>query len=413
MTATVTFGCRLNAAESETIAVLAAAAGLDDTVIVNTCAVTRAAERDALRAIRRLRRERPASRIVVTGCAAQIDPSRFDLPGVTHVLGNADKLDPATWAGLAGRSRIAVAPFGGKVATDDAPPGLADHTRAFIEIQQGCDHRCTFCVIPQGRGPSRSVPLDRVVARAAAALAAGAREIVLTGVDLTSWGCDLGAPPQRLRLGGLVAVLLRRLPALARLRLSSLDPAEIDDELIECLGDARVMPHVHLSLQAGDDVILKRMRRRHDVALALRQADRIRRARADVALGADLIAGFPTEDDAAFANSLAHVRALDLPHLHVFPYSARPGTPAARMPAVAAPAIKERAARLRDEGAAARARLVARLAGTTADVLVERDGGTGYCPHYLRVALDRPMPPGTIIAATLAAHGESLTGVAA
>ena len=407
---TLTFGCRLNTAESEAIAGLAAAAGLTDAVIVNTCAVTQAAEREALRAIRRLHRERPSARIVVTGCAAQIAPDRFALSGVSHVVGNADKLDPRTWSGLATRPRVAIAPFAATIGGSDRTPGFADHTRAFIEVQQGCDHRCTFCVIPQGRGPARSLPAERVLNRARAALDAGAREIVLTGVDLTAWGGDLEGAP---RLGALVEILLNRLPGLARLRLSSLDPAEIDDALVACLAEPRLMPHVHLSLQAGDDLILKRMRRRHRVADAYRAAERIRQVRTDIALGADIIAGFPTEDDHAFTRTLAHVEAIDLPHLHVFPFSPRSGTPAARMPPVPAAVIKGRAARLREAGHAARRRLIARVAGMVGDVLVERGGDAGYSPHYLRVALDRPAPPGTIVAATLAVDDGTLRGVAA
>ncbi len=409
----VTFGCRLNAAESEIIAGLTR--DLVDTVIVNTCAVTAEAERQARQAIRRIHRERPDARIVVTGCAAQIDPQRYALPGVSHVLGNAAKLARETWEALDPRPHaaphIAVAPFVARMAATDAAPAFAAHTRAFIEVQQGCDHRCTFCVIPFGRGPSRSLPQPRALARVRDALDAGAREVVLTGVDLTAWGDDL---PGRPRLGDLVAALLDGVPELPRLRLSSLDPAEIDAALLARLADPRLMPHVHLSLQAGDDLILARMKRRHRVADALAIAARIRAARPDVALGADVIAGFPTESDDAFARTLAHVEALDLPHLHVFPFSARAGTPAARMPQLPLAAIKERAARLRAAGDVARARLGRRLDGTTAQVLVERDGRSGHCAHFLKVRLNREAAPGAVVAARIAGgDADSLHGVAA
>ena len=408
----VTFGCRLNAAESERIATLARAAALDDTVIVNTCAVTSEAERQARQAIRRIRRERPDMRIVVTGCGVQAAPERFDLPEADRLVGNAAKLDGRTWRGLDHAPRIAVR----AIARDDLPPPVAsaflDHTRAFVEVQQGCDHRCTFCVIPLGRGPSRSLDEDAVLAQIHHALTQGAREAVLTGVDLTAWGGDL---PDRPSLGALVCRILTELPGLARLRLSSLDPAEIDDELLRCLaGEQRLMPHIHLSLQAGDDLILKRMKRRHSTSVANEIAARLREARPGVALGADIIAGFPTEDDAAFARSCGHIESLDLPHLHVFPFSARPGTPAARMPKVPGPAIKARAARLRAIGAAARARFAARLVGRVVRVLVERGGHEGYGEHFLKVRLDRAAAPGAVVGARITGDdGRMLTGVMA
>jgi threonylcarbamoyladenosine tRNA methylthiotransferase MtaB len=408
----VTFGCRLNAAESERIATLARAAALDDTVIVNTCGVTAEAERQARQAIRRIRRHRPDARIVVTGCGVQAAPERFDLPEVDRLVGNAAKLDGATWRALDHAPRIAVRPITREATPAPVAAAFLDHTRAFVEVQQGCDHRCTFCVIPLGRGPSRSLDADAVVAQIGQALAQGAREAVLTGVDLTSWGDDL---PRRPRLGTLVRRILAALPQLDRLRLSSLDPAEIDDELLCCLADEeRLMPHVHLSLQAGDDLILKRMKRRHSIAQAIEVAARLRTARPDLALGADLIAGFPTEDNDAFERTCAHVRALDLPHLHVFPFSARPGTPAARMRPVPGAAIKARAARLRAIGADARARLAARLTGRSVRVLIERDGRTGHCEHFLKVRLDRACAPGTVVAARVTADdGRVLTGLAA
>jgi threonylcarbamoyladenosine tRNA methylthiotransferase MtaB len=348
----------------------------------------------------------------VTGCGVQAAPERFDLPEADRLVGNTVKLDSRTWRALDHAPRIAVRP----IAREDLPPPVApaflDHTRAFVEVQQGCDHRCTFCVIPLGRGPSRSLSEDAVVAQIGHALAQGAREAVLTGVDLTAWGDDLAGRP---RLGILVRRILAELPKLDRLRLSSLDPAEIDDELLRCLaGDERLMPHIHLSLQAGDDLILKRMKRRHSTAQAIEITARLREARPGMALGADIIAGFPTEDDAAFERTCAHVQALDLPHLHVFPFSARPGTPASRMPPVARPAIKLRAARLRAIGADARARLAARLTGRSVRVLVERDGRTGHCEHFLKVRLDRACAPGAIVAARVTGDdGRILAGMAA
>ncbi len=372
MTAPVlTFGCRLNAAESEAIAAMAAGR----IIVVNTCAVTAEAERQARQAIRRAHRDRPDLPIVVTGCAATIAPDAWaTLPGVARVVPNAAKLAPASW---------------GAAAPGPAP---AARTRAFLQVQQGCDHRCTFCVIPFGRGPSRSVPVAEAVAQARALLARGHAEIVLTGVDLTAWGCDL---PDRPTLGTLARALLDALPGLARLRLSSLDPAEIDAALWQVLADdPRLMPHLHLSVQAGDDLILKRMKRRHARADVLRAADRARAARADVVLGADLIAGFPTETDAAFEATcdLAEQAGLDI--LHVFPFSPRPGTPAARMLQVPPPVARARAARLREIGAQRAARLARGFVGRRLPVLAERDG-TGHTEHFLRVR-DVAAPAGSI-----------------
>jgi len=410
----VTFGCRLNAFESEVMRGHAVAAGLDDAIIVNTCAVTGEAERQARQAIRRARRENPNATLIVTGCAAQIDPARYAaMPEIDRVLGNAEKLDAAAWRGNA---RLAV----GDIMTlkqtashlvDGFDPNHAGRARAFLEVQQGCDHRCTFCVIPLGRGNSRSVPAGDVVAAARHLVAQGYGEIVLTGVDLTAYGSDL---PGRPNLGSLCARLLALVPELQRLRLSSLDPVEIDDTLWRLLAEeSRLMPHLHLSLQAGDDLILKRMKRRHSRADALAVCARARSLRPGVALGADLIAGFPTEDEAMFANTLALVEDAGLDYLHVFPFSARPRTPAARMPALPRAAVKERAARLRDAGAVALRQALAARVGTVAAVLVEKPG-FGRSEHYASVAFASDYQAGAIARLRLTGvDGNRLQGVAA
>jgi threonylcarbamoyladenosine tRNA methylthiotransferase MtaB len=390
----VTFGCRLNAYESEVMRGLAA--GCADTVIVNTCAVTAEAERQARQAVRRLARERPRARIVVTGCAAQLDPATWRaLPGVARVLGNADKLKAENWAADAAGAVSDI------MAAGETAPHLvtefAGRARAFVQVQQGCDHRCTFCIIPFGRGPSRSVPVGAVVAQARALVAAGYQEVVLTGVDITSYGADL---PGRPALGGLVRRLLTLVPELLRLRLSSLDPNEIDEELWQLIADEpRLMPHLHLSLQAGSDLVLKRMKRRHLRADALAVIGRARALRGGIAIGADLIAGFPTETEAAFAETLALVEESALPFLHVFPYSARPGTPAARMPQVPASLCRERAARLREAGRNA-ARFFAAQVGQKVGVLTEA-GDRGHTDHYIPVRLTSPAEPGRIATAVV------------
>jgi threonylcarbamoyladenosine tRNA methylthiotransferase MtaB len=396
----INFGCRLNAAEAASIESMLGAAGDRDTVVINSCAVTLEAERDAFAAIRRLKRERPHARIVVTGCAAQIDPKRFEaLDEVAGVIGNRDKLDPAVWAARAnGVSDIMVRQ---DFVESDASlsPG---RTRAFVEMQQGCDHRCTFCIIPYGRGPSRSLPLDRLVARVAGAVDVGRLEVVLTGVDLTAWGNDL---PGRPRLGHACAEILDRVPGLKRLRLSSVDPAELDDTIFELLAhESRLAPFLHLSAQAGDDLILKRMKRRHSRAQILEVAARARAARPDIAIGADLIAGFPTESDAAFANSLALVDEAGFSNAHVFAYSPRPGTPAARMRAIAPGIVAARALRLRNAVAAARSRYLAARIGTIADVLVEKSGFDGLDAQGVRVRLATPTNRGTLLRVRIRGH---------
>jgi threonylcarbamoyladenosine tRNA methylthiotransferase MtaB len=387
---TVTFGCRLNAYESAAIEqAIAEAGGPADgdrpLVVVNTCAVTAEAERQARQAIRRLARERPEARIVVTGCAAEVAPKPFgDMPEVDRLLGNRAKLKPGAWA-AAGLAAGPPPPSGrGVDAETEARPlaGFQGRARAFVQVQTGCDHRCTFCIIPYGRGDSRSVAAGEVVERVRALVAAGHREVVLSGVDLTSWGRDL---PGRPSLGQLARRLLLLVPTLARLRFSSLDPQEIDDDLIRLVADEpRVMPHLHLSLQAGDDLVLKRMKRRHDRAGAVALCRRLRTLRPDIVFGADLIAGFPTESEAAFANTLAILDDCGIAHAHVFPYSERPGTPAARMPAVAKPVRRARAARLRARAAARLAALARSRLGTVARVLVESDG-EGLSEHGLKV----------------------------
>ena len=372
-----TLGCRLNAAESETIRKLSGAAGLYDVTVVNTCAVTSEAARQARQRIRRLKRELPDGRIVVTGCAAQIDPDSFaQMPEIDAVLGNDEKLDLAHWRNLANPN-----PRGGdpKVRVNDimavretAPQMIdayGDRSRGFLQVQNGCDHRCTFCVIPYGRGPARSASVDMILEQAARLVDNGYRELVLTGVDITSWGADLdGAPP----LGRLVGEILDRTPGLRRLRLSSVDGAEIDQELYERLvGDERLAPHLHLSVQAGDDMILKRMKRRHTRRDVIDLCGRLRAARDRFAFGADLIAGFPTETEDMFVNTLALIDDAGLNYLHVFPYSARAGTPAARMPQLPPATVKTRATRLRREGERARDAFLASLVGETASAIVE------------------------------------------
>jgi threonylcarbamoyladenosine tRNA methylthiotransferase MtaB len=386
----LTFGCRLNAYESQVMR--DHASGLDDTIIVNTCAVTAEAERQARQAIRRAHRDRPAARIVVTGCAAQIAPDSWAaLPGVDRVLGNVEKLRPESWAADApgGVSDIMAArETAAHLVTD-----FAGRSRAFVQVQQGCDHRCTFCIIPYGRGPSRSVPLGAILAQAQALSRAGYRELVLTGVDIASYGADL---PGRPSLGQTVRRLLALLPDLPRLRLSSLDPAAIDDALWRLIAEEpRLMPHLHLSLQAGSDLILKRMKRRHLTADANAAIDRARALRPGIAIGADLIAGFPTETEALFAETLDFVTRADLPFLHVFPYSARPGTPAARMPAIPMAARRERASALRAAGLEAAARFAAARIGETLSVLTETEAG-GHSEHFAPVRLTRPVPAGCI-----------------
>lgn len=415
----LTFGCRLNAFETEVMRGHADAAGLTDAIIVNTCAVTAEAERQARQAIRKARRANPAARIIVTGCAAQIAPAKFAaMTEVDHVIGNEEKLKAETFAALSGRTleapaRVAVADIMGvKETAGHLIAGFAERCRAFVEIQQGCDHRCTFCIIPFGRGNNRSVPVGEIVTQVRNLVAGGVREIVLTGVDITGYGADLPGKPT---LGQLVRRLLNLVPDLPRLRLSSIDVVEIDETLMELIGsEERLMPHLHLSLQAGDDMILKRMKRRHSRADAIRFCTEARRRRPDLVFGADLIAGFPTETEEMFANSLALVEACGLTFLHVFPYSARSGTPAARMPQLRGDIRRARAARLRVAGQAAQERYFAGQLGRTARVLVEKieaDGSAfGHSNHFAPVrlaALPQSFIAGGVLDVRFTAHAET------
>ena len=381
----VTFGCRLNAYESEVMRGHAQAQGLQDAVILNSCAVTAEAERQLRQAIRKARRTRPEAEIIVTGCAAQIDPERYAaMPEVDRVIGNEEKLTPAAFAPgahppVAVNDIMSVRETAGHLID-----GFEGRVRAFLQVQQGCDHRCTFCIIPFGRGNSRSVPIGEVVRQVRHLVSQGTREVVLSGVDITSYGSDLPGQP---RLGQLARRLLAQVPELPRLRLSSLDPVEIDEDLFRLLAEEpRLMPHLHLSLQAGDDMILKRMKRRHLRADAIATCDRARQARPDVVFGADLIAGFPTESEAMFANSLALVEDCDLTYLHVFPYSERAGTPATRMPQVPKTERKERAQCLREAGEAAQRRFLDRQRGGDGEVLLEKPG-FGHSRHFAEVRL--------------------------
>ncbi|MCH4892917.1 tRNA (N(6)-L-threonylcarbamoyladenosine(37)-C(2))-methylthiotransferase MtaB [Sphingomonas sp. SFZ2018-12] len=379
----ISLGCRLNIAESETIRALL---GERDTIVVNSCAVTNEAVKQTRQAIRRARRARPDAELIVTGCAAQIDAASFAaMPEVTRVIGNRDKLTAAAWAST---TPVMVSDI---MAVRDTAPHLAasfsEHVRAFVEVQNGCDHRCTFCAIPFGRGNSRSVPAGAVVDRIADLVAGGRREVVLTGVDLTSYGADL---PGRPTLGALVERVLTH-TRVERLRLSSLDSIEIDGRLFDLLtGEARMLPHVHLSLQAGDDLILKRMKRRHSRAQAVAIVARLKAARPDIAIGADLIAGFPTEDEAMAANTRALIDDCDIVHAHIFPYSPRAGTPAARMPQIEPARVKARAAALRERAAIRRGAWLRTLVGTRQQILVERPGTRGHADNFANVALTTP-----------------------
>lgn len=380
----LTFGCRLNTWESEVMREHAAA--LEDVIIVNTCAVTGEAERQARQAIRRAHRDNPDARIVVTGCAAQIDPDRWaTLPGVTRVLGNEEKLKAESWAPAALNEPLAVSDImAAKETAAHLVTEFAGRTRAFVQVQQGCDHRCTFCIIPFGRGPSRSAPVGVVVEQVRALVESGYREVVLTGVDMTSWGGDLPGTPS---LGQLCRRVLGLVPQLERLRLSSVDPVEIDEDIWRLLEhEPRFMPYLHLSLQAGSDLILKRMKRRHLAEDAARVIERARKLRPDIGIGADVIAGFPTEDEALFEETRAFLEAQAVPYLHVFPYSERPGTPAARMRAVPVPERKARAARLREVGAASAQRYYQSLLGQTLRVLMETPT-SGHSEQFAPVRL--------------------------
>ena len=399
----VTLGCRLNAYEGQVIREQAREAGLDDAVIVNTCAVTGEAVRQARQTIRRLRRDNPGARLVVTGCAAQVEPETFaEMAEVDLVLGNAEKVDAAQWRRIAGANDFGVAEAE-KVRVNDIMTVrehtphmidcLSERTRAFIQVQNGCDHRCTFCIIPFGRGNARSVPVGDSVEQVKRVVAAGHREVVLTGVDLTSYGPDLPGSP---RLGTLVQAILRHVPDLPRLRLSSIDSIEADPALMDCMGEARLMPHLHLSLQSGDDMILKRMKRRHLRDDAIKFCEDVRARRSDIVFGADLIAGFPTETDAMHAQSLALLEECGLTWLHIFPFSPRKGTPAAKMPPVDGGAIKARAAELRLAGEERRRAYLNSRIGQRERVLVERDD-MGRTEGFAEVRFSEPQAQGDIV----------------
>lgn len=405
----VTFGCRLNAFESEVIRREAEQAGLIDAIVINSCAVTNEAVAQARQSIRKLKRERPAARIVVTGCAAQTQAEMFaGMAEVDRVVGNDEKLRGEAWRAtraafdIGASEKVAVSDI---MAVTEMAPHLVDGfqrglPRVFVQVQNGCDHRCTFCIIPYGRGNSRSVPMGAVVDQVRTLVERGHAEIVLTGVDLTSYGADLPGAP---RLGQLTRQILRHVPELKRLRISSIDQVEADRDLLDVIADdIRLMPHLHLSLQSGDDMILKRMKRRHSRQDAIDFCAQVRRLRPDIAFGADIIAGFPTETEEMFARSLDLVEECDLTFLHVFPYSPRPGTPAARMPQVAGGAIRERARRLRAAGEAALRRRLAAEIGATRDVLIESER-QGRTEHFLPVAIGGG-EPGVVRRLTMSGH---------
>lgn len=394
----ITLGCRLNAYESEVIRAKAREAGLENAVIVNTCAVTSEAVRQARQSIRRARKDNPGARVIVTGCAAQTEAETFArMPEVDQVLGNADKLEARAYAFDAPTERVRVNDIMSvRETASHLIAGFDGRARAFVQVQNGCDHRCTFCIIPYGRGPSRSVPAGAVVEDIRRLVDQSVREVVLTGVDITAYGADLPGAP---KLGRLVEQILTLVPGLARLRLSSLDVAECDERLIDlAVSEERLMPHLHLSLQAGHDMILKRMKRRHTTAQAVAFCDRLRRLRPEIVFGADLIAGFPTETDEMFEATLDHVRACGLTYLHVFPFSARERTPAARMPQLPGRLVKERAARLRAAGAEALARHLASLKGREVELLVEQDL-IARSPTYAPVKLSRAHASGALLRA--------------
>ncbi len=387
----INFGCRLNIAEGE--AIRAAAVGQDNLIIINSCAVTNEAERQARQAIRRAAKARPNARIIVTGCAAQISPDQFsNMPEVSRVIGNIEKRDPTQY-GLR-NSRVGVADIFGDLPDFKPVVSGADHARAFVEVQNGCDHRCTFCVIPLGRGNSRSAPAGAVIDTIKAAVDRGQQEVILTGVDLTSYGPDLPGAPS---LGQLVERILKAVPDLQRLRLSSLDCIEIDDRLFDVVtGEPRLMPHLHLSLQSGDDMILKRMKRCHARGEAVSLVERLKAKRPEIAIGADIIAGFPTETEAMFENSLHILDDCDIVFGHIFPFSPRSGSPAARMPQLDRDVVKARAATLRAKAATRKATWLASLVGTRQRIAVELDGLGGHAENFAQVRLEQPQEPNRI-----------------
>jgi threonylcarbamoyladenosine tRNA methylthiotransferase MtaB len=397
----VTFGCRLNTYESEVMRKHAQNAGLDDTIIFNTCAVTAEAEKQARQAIRRARRDHPHKRIVVTGCAAQLHPDEFAaMDAVDAVLGNGEKMNAAPYFSLDTEKAQVNDIMALKETASHMVDAFEGRARAFLQIQNGCDHRCTFCIIPFGRGPSRSVAVGEVVNEVRALVAAGYNEVVFTGVDISDYGKDLPATPT---LGSLVRRVLALVPELQRLRLSSIDAVEVDDELVRAFAEeSRLMPHLHVSLQAGDDMVLKRMKRRHLRADIVAFCEKMRAVRPDMVFGADIIAGFPTETDAMFENTLALVDEVGLTHLHVFPYSERDGTPAARMPQVAKPMRKARAAQLREAGARQLEQYLQSCLGKELEIVVEQGGMSGHSEGFAMVALPQEKPVGSLQKVTIA-----------
>lgn len=407
----VTFGCRLNTYESEVMRDHAQKAGMTDTIIFNTCAVTKEAERQAQQAIRRARRENPNAKIIVTGCAAQVAPEKYGaMAEVNLVLGNEEKMHAESYHFLPETEAVRVNDIMSvKETAEHLIGGFEGKVRAFVQVQNGCDHRCTFCIIPYGRGNSRSVPMGEIVKQVRALVEAGYKEVVLTGVDISAYGADLPGKPT---LGQMTRRLLAHVPELPRLRISSIDAIEVDEDLFRVIAEEpRLMPHMHLSLQAGDNMILKRMKRRHLREDALALIARLRVARPDMVLGADFIAGFPTETEEMFANTLKLVEQGDITYLHVFPYSEREGTPAARMPQVQKPLRKERAARLRALGEQQVAQFLARQVGQECEVLVEQDG-IGRNEHYASVVLpDKSHAAGMLVRVKITGHdGQNLQG---
>lgn len=398
----VSFGCRLNAFESDVMQSMARGAGLANAILVNTCAVTAEAERQARQAIRRLRRENPDATIVVTGCSAQIKPERYRaMPEVSHVLANDAKLKEGSYQRLAAAVPVS-AQEAEHVHPKHLPHNVQNMPRGFLSVQNGCDHRCTFCIIPYGRGPSRSLPIGDIAAHLRQLVANGYNEVVLTGVDIASYGADLPGKPS---LGQMLRRVLALVPELPRLRLSSLDPAAMDEDLWHAIAqEPRLMPHLHLSLQAGDDMVLKRMKRRHLREDIFNLVARARNIRPDTVFGADIIAGFPTEDEAMFANTLQLVEACDVTWLHVFPYSAREGTPAARMPQVPVALRKARAAQLRAAGDAAIRRHLQKFLGHSLPVLMENNKAgmaLGRTPHFAEVLFHSTAKPGSLVEVTM------------
>ena len=408
----VTFGCRLNSYESEVMADLSDAAGLQDTIVFNTCAVTSEAQRQARQAIRKARRENPEAKIVVTGCAAQIDPGEFaDMPEVDHVIGNSEKMDRAVFDSLSlpDSERIIVNDIMSvKETANHLISGFGERARAFVQIQNGCDHRCTFCIIPYGRGNSRSVPAGVIVEQVRALVERGFKEVVLTGVDLTAYGKDL---PGQMTLGSLVKSIFHQVGDLPRLRISSIDSIEVDADLLDVItNEPRLMPHLHLSLQSGDNMILKRMKRRHLREDAIAFCELVRRERPDIVFGADIIAGFPTETEDMFAQSMDLVDACELTFLHVFPYSPRPGTPAARMPQLDRSIVKQRAQRLRTLGGERLSKFLARQKDQTVELLME-NSTVGRTPQFAEMQLNESQATGSFVTARIdGVTGHQLVG---